>query len=253
MAKKRMVTQDINFDEDFNSVSTESQLLFIRCLTIADDCGVFPANDFTLQGLINCPDKLKKVFDKCFTELVNIKLLLKFNYLGKQFYCFKKESWEENQKYLIKNRTRSEYLKIELQQFLSLYSKLQEIPVNVSDNGSYHIERIKIEIKDKEEDRDKEGKETFEENPEPLKIDFKKIPPTLEIVKQQIKERKLNVDAERFMAHYESNGWKVGKAGNKMKDWNATLTTWNSNNYNNGTFKTKPINDIQNTSPGRVL
>lgn len=100
-------------------------------------------------------------------------------------------------------------------------------------------------VKDMDTDKDKDG--------ELVKIDFKKIPPTLEIVKQQIKERKLNVDAERFMAHYESNGWKVGKAGNKMKDWNATLTTWNSNNYNNGTFKTKPINDIQNTSPGRVL
>jgi len=241
MAKKRMVTQDINFDEDFNSVSLEAQLLFLRCLTIADDCGVFPANDFTLQGLINCPDKLKKVFDKCFAELVNIKLLLKFTHLGKQFYCFKKESWEENQKYLIKNRTRSEYLKIELQQFLSLYSKLQEIPVNVSDNDSYHIERLEIKTKDKEEDKEEEG----EEIPEPLKIDFKKIPPSLEDVQSRIKERELKIDAQYFLDYYTARDWISGKS--KIKNWDSCLSTWAKNNYSTTNNKNGTTNTGQST------
>lgn len=238
-----MVTQDINFDEDFNSISLEAQLLFIRCLTIADDCGVFPANDFTLQGLMNCPEKLKKIFGKCFGELTNSKLLIKFNHAGKQFFCFKKESWEENQKYLIKNRTRSEYLKIELQQFLSLYSKLQEIPVNVSDNDSYPIisKEIKIEIKDKEEDKEK--------------IDFKKIPPILEDVKSRIKERELKIDAQYFIDYYAARDWTISKS--KIKNWDSCLSTWAKNNYqsnsNNGKSNGKPVNDIQDSKPSRVL
>ena len=30
--------------------------------------------------------------------------------------------------------------------------------------------------------------------------------------------------AEKFLAHYESVGWKVGK--NPMKDWRACVRTW---------------------------
>ena len=49
-------------------------------------------------------------------------------------------------------------------------------------------------------------------------------PPTLEEVKQYCFERNNNVDAERFIDYYTSNGWKVGK--NPMKDWKAAVRTW---------------------------
>ena len=52
--------------------------------------------------------------------------------------------------------------------------------------------------------------------------------PTLEEVQACIAERGYNVDAELFMNHYESNGWKVGK--NPMKSWRATLVTWQKRN-----------------------
>ena len=35
--------------------------------------------------------------------------------------------------------------------------------------------------------------------------------PTLEQVQAYCRERKNNVNAERFVDYYESNGWKVGK------------------------------------------
>lgn len=221
MAKKRMVTQDINFDEDFNSLSLEAQLIFLRCLTIADDCGVFPASEFTLQGLINCPDKLRKNFNTYLEEILLKKIIRKIEHNGKFFYCFKKESWEENQKYLIKNRTRSEYLKIDVSEFSGIYSNLQEFTKTSTDNESYHIisKEIKIEKEIKIKDRDKE------ENI------FKKFPPSLQDVSLRIQQRDLKVDAENFIAYYESNGWKVGK--NIMKNWDSALTTWSKNNYNN--------------------
>lgn len=50
------------------------------------------------------------------------------------------------------------------------------------------------------------------------------IPPTLEEVKAYCIERQNNVDAERFIDYYTSNGWKVGK--NPMKDWKAAVRTW---------------------------
>jgi hypothetical protein len=49
-------------------------------------------------------------------------------------------------------------------------------------------------------------------------------PPTLSEVRDYIREKGLTVDAVAWLAHYESNGWKVGK--NPMKNWKAAIWTW---------------------------
>lgn len=65
------------------------------------------------------------------------------------------------------------------------------------------------------------------------------IKPTLEEVIEYCKERNNNVNAEKFIDYYSSNGWKVGK--NSMKDWKAAIRTWEKNDTNNQ----KPKNIIQ--------
>jgi hypothetical protein len=35
------------------------------------------------------------------------------------------------------------------------------------------------------------------------------------------------IDAEKFVNHYESNGWHVGK--NKMVNWHCAIATWVKN------------------------
>lgn len=50
--------------------------------------------------------------------------------------------------------------------------------------------------------------------------------PTVEEVRSYCRERQYNVDADAFMAFYDSNGWKVGK--NPMRDWKACVRTWES-------------------------
>lgn len=55
------------------------------------------------------------------------------------------------------------------------------------------------------------------------------VKPTVEEVQAYCKERNNNVDAEKFITHYQSNGWKVGKSA--MKDWKAAVRTWEKNDY----------------------
>lgn len=55
----------------------------------------------------------------------------------------------------------------------------------------------------------------------------KTIKPTVEEIKKYCQERNNSIDAERFYDYYESNGWKVGR--NPMKDWKATIRTWEKN------------------------
>ena len=50
------------------------------------------------------------------------------------------------------------------------------------------------------------------------------VPPTVEEVGSHLRAKGYSIDAEAFVAHYEANGWKVGR--NKMKSWKAACTTW---------------------------
>lgn len=53
------------------------------------------------------------------------------------------------------------------------------------------------------------------------------VPPTVDQVRAYCLERNNGIDAEAFIAHYESNGWCVGKS--KMKNWKKAITTWEIN------------------------
>lgn len=55
------------------------------------------------------------------------------------------------------------------------------------------------------------------------------VRPTLDQVTAYCAERGAGVNAEKWLAHYESNGWKVGK--NPMKDWKAAVRTWEHSDY----------------------
>ena len=51
--------------------------------------------------------------------------------------------------------------------------------------------------------------------------------PTVAEISQYCKERKNNIDAERFFDYYESKGWKIGNT--PMKSWQAAVRTWERN------------------------
>lgn len=61
----------------------------------------------------------------------------------------------------------------------------------------------------------------------PKKDSQKFIPPSIEEVSAYCIERGNKVNPQRFIDHYTSNGWMVGK--NKMKDWQAAVRTWERN------------------------
>ena len=74
-------------------------------------------------------------------------------------------------------------------------------------------------------------------NKEIYKERFKK--PTLEEVKEYCEERNNGIDAETFINFYESKGWMVGK--NKMKDWKASVRTWEKSRNTKVVYQEKPL------------
>lgn len=53
-------------------------------------------------------------------------------------------------------------------------------------------------------------------------------PPSVDDVKSYCREKNLNVNPEKFVDHYTTNGWMVGKT--KMKDWKAACRNWSRRN-----------------------
>ena len=83
-----------------------------------------------------------------------------------------------------------------------------------------------------------EGTETAKPAP---KAEKPKVPqfvkPTVEEIDGYCKERRNGLDAQQFFDFYESKGWKVGTA--KMKDWRASVRTWEQRRKNENTGGSK--------------
>jgi hypothetical protein len=57
--------------------------------------------------------------------------------------------------------------------------------------------------------------------------------PTIEDVQYYAEGANITIDAERFVDHYTSNGWRVG-GKTAMKDWRAAVRNWAKNNITTG-------------------
>lgn len=77
---------------------------------------------------------------------------------------------------------------------------------------------------DKKKTRGEEKREKDSSSKNPSGVFVK---PTVEEVAAYCRERKNSIDPEAFVAHYQSNGWMVGKS--KMKDWKSAVITWEKN------------------------
>lgn len=104
-------------------------------------------------------------------------------------------------------------------------------------NDSGTIPKTKGTDVDKDGEEDKEKETTIvpatdnKQECKELKNEKNKIfiVPTVEEVATYCKERKNSIDPQYFVDSYTAKGWMVGK--NKMKDWKASIRTWEKNNY----------------------
>lgn len=90
-------------------------------------------------------------------------------------------------------------------------------------------ERVK-KFRNKQNDNGVRGEKNKKREEEKRKEEKKNkvfVPPTLAEVSVYCGERQNFVDPEKWFAHYQSNGWRVGP--NKMKDWKQAVITWEKN------------------------
>lgn len=60
---------------------------------------------------------------------------------------------------------------------------------------------------------------------------YRFTPPTVEEVQEYVNEKGYKVNAQRFVDYYSSKGWTIGR-NSPMKNWQAAVRTWASNDFN---------------------
>lgn len=90
------------------------------------------------------------------------------------------------------------------------------------ENCSYISNSIYSSLSEDNEDKNT-GCGEKEKKPKKVRKSF--VKPTVEEISAYCRERGNGIDADAFFDKYESNGW-VDKNGNPMKDWKATIRTW---------------------------
>ena len=76
----------------------------------------------------------------------------------------------------------------------------------------------------------------------------KNIPPMLAEVEAYCNERNNGIDAEQFIAFYQSKDWMIGK--NKMKDWKSAIITWEKKKNLDNKEKQPEYRDLTNAYKG---
>lgn len=212
MADRRMFTKKVTDDDNFMSLSSSAQALYLHLSMSADDDG------FSNQVSVS--------MFKAHASVQDLESLLSKRYI----YQF------DNGVIVIKHWRMANALRKDRYTPTAFQEELSQL--GIKENGAYtmssgcqmvakrlpdgcHVDAEwlpqdsigKVSI-----GKDSIGKVKEKDAPKRF------VPPSLEEVRAYCQERGNNVDPEAFVDFYASKGWKVG--GQSMKDWKAAVRTW---------------------------
>ena len=234
MAERRMISKKVVDTDLFLDMPVSTRLLYYDLSVRADDDG-FVASPKRITRMVGCSeDDLKLLVAKGYlipfeSGVCVIRDWKVHNYIPKDRYH--ETDYREEKSMLTESETGAYSLNGKNTACLCDFSS----PVYNTDTVCIQ-DVSSTEYKPYTEDRlgkDRLGKDRInkegDQSPERKRYRAHFVKPTVDEVRTYCQERKNNVDPERFVDYYESNGWKVGK--NSMKDWKATVRTWEKNGY----------------------
>lgn len=158
--------------------------------------------------------------------------------------CITIPNWEKHQSLdkIEKGREQARKRMEKMRERQKLLASSEEHKDSCSDDVTHMLrvteceQLLDVTATERERERERDIKEI--EKKKPLK---RFTPPSVAEVRAYCQERQNNVDPERFVDYYTSNGWRVGK--NPMKDWKAAVRSWERQGWNGfgyGGEKQKP-------------
>lgn len=227
MAERRMFAKTIIDSDAFLDMPQSTQLLYFHLSMRADDDG-FINNPKAIMRNVKCnEDDIKLLCAKKFiipfeSGLVVIKHWRIHNYIAKDRYKETKYKEEKATLMLDENNAYTQTV----HELSTTCRQTVDKPSTQDRLGEVRLGEVRLESK---------------------RARFQK--PTLQEVKDYIAEKGYNVDAERFVDYYESNGWRVGK--NPMKDWKAAVRNWSKTDKTRTMYERAKTRNAFNEYPQR--
>ena len=200
MAERRMLTKKVTDDDNFMSLSSSAQALYLHLSMSADDDGF--CNQVSLSMF------------KAHASVQDLEALLEKRFI----YQF------ENGVIVIKHWRMANALRKDRYTPTSFQDELHQL--GIKKNGSYTWLPNGCQMVAEGLPQDSIGKVSLGK----VNNNGRFKPPTLEEVKLYCSERSNKIDPEYFLDYYETRGWKLSK-GQPMKDWKAAVRTWERNNF----------------------
>lgn len=234
MAERRMISKKVVDTDLFLDMPVSTRLLYYDLSVRADDDG-FVASPKRISRMVGCSeDDLKLLVAKGYlipfeSGVCVIRDWKVHNYIPKDRYH--ETDYRKEKAMLAESKTGAYSLHTEISACLcdsheSVYKSDTVCIQDVSSSEYKPYTEVRL-------GKDRIGKDNInnvgDQSPEHKRSRAHFVKPTVDEVRTYCQERKNNVDPERFVDYYESNGWKVGK--NSMKDWKATVRTWEKNGY----------------------
>jgi len=231
MATKRMFSKEVVLTDWFLDMPMSARCLYFTLSMVADDDGFVDNPRAIMRQCGASLDDMKLLLTKCFliefeTGVIVITHWRMNNYLRGDRYHPTKHTTEysmlevvDNKPYVLKDNNTPNNL---------ITKSLDLVPVGIPGGIPDGIPKPK-----------KEKNTNFN-------------PPTEEEVEAYCRERNNDIDAEQFVAFYESKGWMIGK--NKMKNWKMAVVTWEKHQSDYGSKRIskedREINERQNAEYG---
>lgn len=219
MARKRMIDPNIWQSEDFSKLSTLAKLVFIGLFSLADDKGRGRCNPVYLKStLFPYEENIRSAdIDKTLSEISSNMSVIFYSCDGSSYYSL--YNWNTWQKIDRPSESKIPDYDANIMTRL-LFDDNSTKPRREFDTNKKRIEK---EIKGKEEK--------------------KFIAPTLDEVKNYIKEKQLLVSAEHFYNYFTEGNW-VDSKGKPVKNWKQKILTWNG-------YSEKPKQENKSNFTGR--
>ena len=225
MAERRMFTDKITESDVFLDMPLSTQALYFHFCMNADDDG-FVKNPKRIQRMLGASDDdCKLLIIKRFvlpfeSGVIVIKHWRMHNLLRKDRY---KPTEYIEEKSMLKIKENGAYT-FDEEQGISLMATAWQ----PNDNQMAPQDSIGKDSIDKDIEKENNKKKKFEK-------------PTVAEVDAYCKERNNGIDAEAFVAFYESKGWLIGK--NPMKNWKSAVITWEKSRKQTQTQPVKKYGD----------
>lgn len=227
MAERRMFAKTIIASDAFLDMPLSARCLYFALGMYADD-----------EGFVNSPKSLARLIGAS-TDDMNILLVRRFLIAFPSGVCLIKH-WRINN-YLRSDRFQPTKYTEERNQIMieenGAYALISERYTNgIPNDGIPRLEEIS-------QDKVSLGKERIEElaPPSVAVSNSRFVRPTIDEITAYCSERKNNVDPQAFFDFYESKGWRVGNQ--PMKDWKASVRTWERRSTQNKPQGNKPSGD----------